>query len=433
MREEHPRQAGGPRGIDTEEISATVEVGLPPPPEGANSVQDRTPEDQADPIWRSQIKVWVKSECLDGEDYLRTGRPEYDGSSWPLGLTLARGSELGGPPDFLLLDSWFDRHVKNALKLPWQCSKLEFAMPRRRYEVNFTVRNVGHWQEDQRHLANVRPVLADRRFDRQLKKSYALTPFCIIGQAYADSEIADNQILMFYTFETFIQECLALEAYNKGVASQAIIDSYQNVYCNASPPEATPNDPAQFGMAKLAAPSIDWDQIITRTPWIDGRNRPDEVVHNLRRFLFFHRLQTHLMVAIAASCHGIAGFERAPSPLVRSTATPPVAQELAPFWLSHMLGGYDYAAECERLLTGLAIRYGHQVSIGERGVDWTNMHPARNDTERSIVATLSTGLEEPNAMAPDFFRWGLFEIGLDDASLQDWREKVRTGKIRTKE
>jgi hypothetical protein len=435
--QQRPQALGESAAASPDKVFTVTEVDVPRSPDGAHSVLPRSPGNGAGPTWQSPIKIWAKSECLDARNYFLSGYPEYDGTSWPFGFSLAADPTHTAPPYHLLFDPVFDRHVASALKAPWQYSRLKFAMPLRRDEANFTIRNVGRWQGDDRDLPHIVPVLPDQRVIvsggvvhvTKLKTSYALTPFCIIAQSRrADAEhdgsfgdFFSNHITLFYTFETFIQECLAVEARKRGLDRDTIVRSYQNVYCNAHPPDAIPSDPAQFPLAQLAASSIDWNDIRVR----HAESRFNEVVRGLRHMVFFHRLETHLMVAVAASLHGLENFERVPSRLVHAVGSPPKADELAAVWLRHALGDYDYKAECDRLLVGLAARYGHEAlptGAGPLRAGWLS---PRTDVEHKIAATLFAGV--PNdSIAFDYSRWWSFEAGLDEASLQAWSEKVKT-------
>ena len=104
-------------------------------------------EDGTDPIWRSTLSVWLKSEYLDHENYFRlnSAYAEYEGSSWPLGLGLPPDPATGLRTAGLVIDAILNEDVQRAWQLPWHYSRLRIEIPPRRSGANFVIRNVGHW------------------------------------------------------------------------------------------------------------------------------------------------------------------------------------------------------------------------------------------------------------------------------------------------
>ena len=110
-----------------------------------------------------------------------------------------------------------------------------------------------------------------------------------------------------------------------------------------------------------------------------------------------------------------------------STSAPTI-DELAPAWLRHMVGFYDYPAECERLLIALARKSGIELSAGPRGVPMSNYIQPRSEAEAAIAeATLQfrrAGYHESDVLALDRYRWSLFEPALDDRSVTTWAKNA---------
>jgi len=77
-----------------------------------------------------------------------------------------------------------------------------------------------------------------------VKTIFALKPFCIIAQRWARADthgeparILDTNLLVFYTFETFIQESLAFAARRRSISADTVIAAYEHVYSNTWPPD----------------------------------------------------------------------------------------------------------------------------------------------------------------------------------------------------
>jgi hypothetical protein len=396
-------------------------------------------EDGTDPIWRSTLMVWLKSEYLDHENYFRlnSAYAEYEGASWPLGLGLPPDPATGLLTEVLVIDAVFNEDVKRAWQLPWHYSKLRIEIPPRRSGANFVIRNVGHWNGDAGRFQDIMaPVTIPKRSAREavVEKIYALSPFCVIAQSWIDdrrpqrfSGIVETDIVLFYTFETFIQECLALEAFRKGIEIEKIIASYDHVYSNVWRPEAIPSRPEEFRLSGLVGSSFDWSQILTTAKSMElaRQDKQGFPMRALRAQLYHFRRQTHLMVAIAAACHGLRALDRVDTrtPLVELMQSPPTHGQLASSWLRHMLGGYDHAAECTRLLVHLAKRYGIDLAPGDVGLFLSTAERLpRTAAEHSVASFRGVGRHGPQTH--DRYRWALFDSSLEDDSLLSWREKL---------
>ena len=186
-------------------------------------------------------------------------------------------------------------------------------------------------------------------------------------------------------------------------------------------PEAVPTNLAELELAKLVGLQVDWSAI--RTIASGSLTIPQA----RRRGLFQMRLQTHLMVAIAAACHGIRGFTEpgAGSPLVRPASSLPAIDELAPFWLAHMMGAYDYAAEAERLLANVARRYGTNLAPNRFGVVTAEPIVPRDGAEMAVMGSRTPILRNrADSHAADRLRWSQFEFSLDDESLLKWQQSL---------
>jgi hypothetical protein len=383
--------------------------------------------------------IWLKSEWLNSDAFLRFAPPvaEYDSANWPFGISLTApaNSDVGLVN---VVDGRFDWHVKCAWALPRRYSGLSAEVPDRRERANVIVRNVGHWNGDPARYDGIISSLAHRRLrgPSDDHMGYALTPFGIIAQTWTQSEgfppgaIRNTYIAFFYSYESFIQECLALDARRKGASADEIMKAYEHVYSNASPlPDALPHDPRVLKLARFANPGVSWDEIRMTAEVLAGHDGvlryPTSATRSRRETLFFCRLQTHLMVALAAASHGIASFlsGAASSPLVRPMASPPDMHEMAAPWLGHVLGHYEHAAECAALLQGLARHYGRELSESLRGLPIPAFPPLRSAAEEIIVYAVPPmfgGRDEPDGS--DMFRWCLFDTSLDDVSVRRWSE-----------
>ena len=233
--------------------------------------------------------------------------------------------------------------------------------------ANLWIRHVGRWDGEPHRLADIVAGLArlpkGRYPSYKFHALYALTPFCIIGQTWCERDapqpayIVDTTIAFFYTFETLIQECFITDARRAGVSPADIMSAYEHRYANVrAHPNLLLRDPTRLKLARYANPLIAWDSIRATPENVVGGAGPGWEARNGREFLFVSRLQTHLMVAIAAACQGLANFAsgRVRSALVRTIDGPPDIEALAPHWLGHITGRYDHAAECADLLKGLA-------------------------------------------------------------------------------
>jgi hypothetical protein len=407
-------------------------------------------EKKKPPIWTNPIYVWLKSEYLDSATYVRFGssHAEFEGAGWPLGIQFAvdpllervepdhfrneiKGA-VGREVIWPIIDNTFDIHVRAAWQLPWRYSEVYLDPRGKRSNANFVIRNVGHWNKDPGCYDDVKSLLGQQKPASggagTVRQICALTPFCIVSQHWIDDaehptfyRIIDTYIVLFYTFETFIQECLALDAFRKGIPQEEIVSAYEHIYCNCTEPETLPFDPATFELAKLTDLRLDWNEIRLTAPW--QPTRPQRA----RRSLFELRLRTHLRVAIAAACHGISAFEErgAASALVQPLNSPPAVDQLAPFWLRHMMGSYDYAAEGDRLLVNLSERYGTKPVFDLPGrLALKPMHP-RTGAEGAVVSAYRRiRLTPGEAQARDRMRWASFETSLDDQSILSWQEKL---------
>jgi hypothetical protein len=395
-------------------------------------------------IWRSPITVWLKSTYIDSERYLRFGdHVEFDGASWPLGIQFALDEWLKRDTDKLerlrvalqdeivwpIIDNAFDSHARAAWQLPWWHSRVYLWARNRRTDANFVIVNVGDWPKGQFSYDEIKLFLGNQKFGAgiigTIRAVYALTPFCLILQheiGDISCSIFHTYIVAFYTFETFVQECLVLDAMRKGIAQDRIVNAYEHVYCNSSIiPEAVPTNLAELELAKLAGLPIDWSTI---RKTVSG---PSTVPQGRRKALFQLRLQTHLMVAIAAACHGIRAFTElgAGSPLVQPASSLAAIDEFAPFWLRHMMGSYDYTAEAERLLASLARRYDTNLAPDRFGVLTAEPLVPRTGAEVAVMGGAPPILRRHgDRQAADRLRWSQFEFSLDDESLLNWQRTL---------
>ena len=397
----------------------------------------------AAPKWSSPfLYTWVTSEFVRARDYFHfePGVPVYEAAGWPLGLsyqlrTDAERSILD------MVDLQFDSQVRCAIGLPWRYSGLSLVAPSRRDEARLTIRNVGHWTDSPDRYQEITSALARRRRvthpDIPEHVAYAITPFCIIGQTWSEevgpfpAHPVDTSITLFYTFETFMQECLAIEAHRAGAPAAEIIAAYEHRYANVTPhPHLLLRDPRQMPLARYANRAIDWSLIGATSDNVTGGGKaPGWQARSAREQLYFRRLQTHLMVAIAVALHGIATFinGHARSALVNTAITPPTLDALAPHWLGHVLGGYDHATACAGLLQSLAGHYGQALN-GEplRGMPMPPYRSPRDEIEYGIVAA-GSGAFARDCMVwdpIDTFRWKLFEPTLDDDAVIAWSQST---------
>jgi hypothetical protein len=203
--------------------------------------------------------------------------------------------------------------------------------------------------------------------------------------------------------------------------------AYEHRHANVrTQPNLLLRDPTLLKLARYANPSIDWDSIGATPEDIRGGGSPGWQARGAREFLFISRLQTHLMVAIAAACQGLANFAsgRVRSPLVRTSDGPPDIEALAPHWLGHMAGNYDHAAECADLLQGLARHYGQDLSGTLRGVPIPPLRVPSDPVEWSIAATRESVWGCTVEDAIDAYRWNLFDASLDDTSVTRWSQNA---------
>lgn len=391
------------------------------------------------PLMRSPIYVWLKSEYLDAENYDRLGSTvlDYDGASWPLGILLSRDAQTEVDPRLILIDEAFDRHVKCAWRLPWKRSRVRIHTPVRRSSANFVVRNIGDWRGESEKYRRVASLIAGPRIAHvsdSIRRGFATTPFCLISQhrtqpspttAKAGSplpqqaEIIHTDIVMFYTFETFIQECLAWDAHRRGVSADVISARYEHIYTNARPADAIPGDLSRLGLAEMSGSAVEWDRVVGRIRSDRGITASGIDPRAWRTIIFELRLQTHLMIALATACRGIFATELGSSPLVRSADTVPDLQDLATHWLGHVAGVYDHAGACEQLLSDLAELY-RPARAGTREA------ASLTTAERSIEATPPPPLTARDpALNIDSFRLPLFEASLDDLAVLAWREEYQ--------
>lgn len=385
------------------------------------------------------VYSWLASEFVDGQDYFRfePGTPAYNAANWPLGFALGGKTDVE-TSSYDMLDLRFDWLAKCAVHLPRRYSGLSFRLHPRREGANLAMRNIGNWDGEPQRYREIVSTLArprrDKMYDLVDQFTYAVTPFCIIGQTWREeygpfpAHTLDTTIVLFYTFDTFMQECLAIDARRAGVAAADIVAAYRHRYANVAPyPNVLLSDPAALPLARYANPSVDWDLIGATRESVGGTTLPGWQARSARETLFSSRLQTHLMVAIATAFHGVGTFANghAHSPLLRTMAAPPEIDALAPHWLGHVLGDYDYAAACADLLQSLARHYQQDLSQQLRGMP---IPPFRGpaDANEQNIAWVSSPLSSRCQEDPiDAFRLNLFEATLDDAAVLRWSEDVR--------
>ena len=351
-------------------------------------------------LWLPSPQIWLKSEILDLRSELRFGvdPPDYDSTSWPLRKRKSLRQYS------LSIDHQFDWNVRNAWFLPWQFSHMRLEPCERRSMANFVVRHVGHWNGDGERYGAVLSALTRplrTMHGRPVRQLFALTPFSIIAQQFCDGaspqvdgEIVHTEIWFFYTFESFIQEALARNAHAGGVVPDTIVSAYEHVYTNTRPDAALLRDPIDLRLAALTTPDFSWagirNHMLPQSLERVGGTTEDRPL-KLRETLFHCRLQAHLMVAIAAACHGIASFQHAAysSPLVAPLPSTPTIDDLAPFWLRHLFGVNDHGAACMRLLASLTRRNGLDVKLAADGSIIPHMHPIRTEAEESVAFSIA--------------------------------------------
>jgi hypothetical protein len=391
------------------------------------------------PLIDDAVRVWLSSEFVSPTEYFRFDPPVavYESGGWPLGVQLGHtGDEkvamLG------MRDGTFDWDVACALKLPRRYTGLHFRPPHRRDAANLWIRHVGRWDGEPHRLAEIVAGLArlpsGRYPDYKYHALYALTPFSIIGQTWCErrpsepAHMIETTIAFFYTFETLIQECFIADARRAGASSADISAAYEHRYANVrAQPNLLLRDPTMLKLARYANPSIDWDSIRAAPGNVmRGSSGPGWEARSQREFLFVSRLQTHLAVAIAVACQGLANFAsgRVRSALVRTSDGPPDVEALAPHWLGHMTGSYDHAAECADLLQNLARHYGQDLSEDLRGVPIPPPRTLKDPVEWQIASTLDSLFGCTIIDPIDAYRWNLFDASLDDASVLRWGREV---------
>jgi hypothetical protein len=407
------------------------------------------------PVWRYPLLVWVQSEFLQTENYFRLGGrcPEFEGASWPLGTRLFSGPECRAADRLIevnILDAEFNDRVLEAWQLPWHHSHLLIDTPPRRDSANFVIRNVGHWHKDPQRYDDIASLVSSRNpagaQSVSTKVTYALTPFCLIAQYRLNDLARDNpggsiaytDLISFYTFESYVQECLASDAFRKGIDPVKIINSYDHVYCNSRPSvDALPWGVADLRLISLAGVrpgSLEFGKATQNvmSP-LHAAAATDADARSIRVTLFELRLGLHLMVAIAAACCGLDVFRQNSKacPLVHIRDMPPPPDQLAGPWLGHVLGMYDHSAACQQLLATLADQHGLKLIHGPKGLEdvflpkfegpepkFTN---PRTAAEREIATTpLRVSRERGRQEAFDRFRWRVFEPSLDSESIERW-------------
>jgi hypothetical protein len=408
------------------EVPSTGGPGDAPPPHPNATV----------PSISDGLLVWLSSEYISPSEYFRFDPPVavYESAGWPLGIEFGRTRD----ERFALVDmrdGYFDQDVGCALYLPRRYSGLRVRRPDRRDQTNLWIRHVGRWDGEPHRLAEIVAGLArlpkDRNPDIKYHALYALTPFCIIGQTWCEGSahhpafVVDTTIAFFYTFETLIQECLIADARRAGASTADVLADYEHRYANVrAHPNVLLRDPTLLKLARYANSSIDWDSIRgTPENIIGGSVLPGWEARSQRELLFVSRLQTHLMVAIAAACQGLANFAsgRVRSALVQTTDVAPDIEALAPHWLGHMTGSSDHAAECGHLLAGLAHHYAQNLSSDHlRGAPIPPYRSPSEQVEQSFARALPylNGCTMIDAF--DAYRWNLFDATLDDASVIRW-------------
>ncbi|MGY3452533.1 hypothetical protein [Bradyrhizobium sp. USDA 4353] len=393
------------------------------------------------PRFDRDVRVWLSSEFIDPSEYVRfaPSPPIYEAARWPLGVMPGQTSEeravMAG-----MRDGDFDWQVSCALQLPHRYSGLGFGPPPRRDRADLWIRHVGHWNGAKERLAEIIASLgrppAKRHPAWSYHTHYALTPFAIIGQTWCQPDAAtaafmvDTTIAFFYGGDSLIQECLITEGMKAGAARADLLAAYDHRYSRvAGSSPVLVDDPSTLPLRRYGPPAADWTNLAlpTLTTFRDERGS-DREARDCREFLFVSRLQTHLMVAIAAACHGLATFAsgQVRSPLVRVLDTPPALSTLKPHWLGHVLGDYDHATACADLLESLAGFYEQDLTSDHlRGMPIPPCRSLSDPIQQAIIATRPHHWGCTVEDAIDAFRWNLFDVGIDDASVMRWtREAV---------
>ena len=133
------------------------------------------------------------------------------------------------------------------------------------------------------------------------------------------------------------------------------------------------------------------------------------------------------MVAIAAACQGLSNFAsgRVSSALVRAMDAPPGIDALAPHWLGHVTGGYDHAAQCADLLKSLARYYEQDLSSDLHGMPIPSFQWPRDEPDLWSIVTPHSYIHGcTTGDAYDPYRWKLFDVPLDDASVIRWSREA---------
>lgn len=392
------------------------------------------------PRFDDNVRVWLSSEFVDPVEYFRFDRPVaiYEAARWPLGLTPGRDKDeqvaMAG-----MSDGDFEWCVRCALQLPLRYSGLRFGPPPRRELADLWIRHVGHWNGDASRLAEILASLArlprGRIPGRHYRALYALTPFAIIGQTWCEGDdhspafMVDTTIAFFYTFETLIQECLISEALKAGALAADVLPLFEHRYSRVrGQPNLLVDDPSTLKLMRYGNAAVDWDHLRATPQNVKGGETSSGWVGRTdREFLFDNRLQTHLMVAIAAACHGLGHFTagRISSPLVQTLEPPPAIEALAPHWLGHVTGSYDHAGACAHLLQSLAQTYGQDLTSGDlRGIPIPPWRSPSGPVEASIASTRPHLWGCTFVDAFDAYRWNLFDAALDDASVNRWAREA---------
>jgi hypothetical protein len=391
------------------------------------------------PLRLPSPRVWLKSEYLNlySEQRFEPGPHDFEGASWQL-RKFALWRHFDPPFDYV-----FDRNVWNAWFLPWYFSGTQLEVCHRRGDANFVIRHVGFWDGDDARYGAVTSALnrpLRSKSGGSARKVFALTPFSIIAQHVHDGvnpqdggEIVHTEILFFYTFETFVQEALARSAYIGGAAPNTIVGAYEHVHANTEPELALLRDPAELQLAALVASDFSWkgirNHVLPQCLATRMIGTAEDSPIDLRESLFQCRLQSHLMVAIAAACHGLASFQRPTyaSPLVAPLPSIPTIGDLAPFWLRHLSGEYDYADACMRLLESLARCNGVQVEMTFGGDVFQNTRSIRTEIDEGVLYSKPAlgGGRGDLVRGTDSFRWGIFDTAIDDDALVTWYRDLR--------
>jgi len=392
------------------------------------------------PRYDDEVRVWLSSEFVDSTEHFRFDPADaiYEAARWPLGLTPGRDKveqiAMAG-----MCDGDFDWQVRCALNLPQRYSGLRFGSPPRRDRANLWIRHVGHWNGEQQRFTDVVAGLARlpraRHPSYAFGASYALTPFAVIGQTWCrpgpahPAFIVDTTIAFFYTFETLVQECLIVDALKAGATALDLIAGYEHRYSRVSgQPNLLLDDPRTFKLARHGSAAIDWDGLqATPQNATAGTASAGWEARSSREFLFVSRFQTHLMVAIAAACHGLANFASGlfSSPLVKTLDMAPGIDALAPHWLGHVTRSYDHAAASADLLKSLAEFYQQDLSSDQlRGMPIPRYRRPSNPVENSIANPPPFLRGCTAADAFDAYRWNLFDASLDDTSVMEWSREA---------